>query len=94
MARHASGNWNLPDALTWEQVGIAILMDIRDRLDRISNNTNPLTCRNAQDIPKILRKIAANTDRARCLTHPRYKAILPPRTDCKDCRRMYRRRHP
>lgn len=94
MARHANGNWDLPEGCTWEQVGIAVLMDIRDRLDRIGNHTNVLVCRNTQDIPRILRKIAANTDRYRCADHPRYKAIRPPRTDCKECRRMFRRRNP
>lgn len=95
MARHANAHWNLPDELTtWDMVAVATLMDIRDRLDRIVTNTSVLNCSNAREIPKLLRKIAANTDRFKCQEHPRYKAILPPRTDCKDCRRMFRRRHP
>ena len=96
MARHAHINWDLPTGeLNWgTHVVVAVLMDIRDVLNRIASNTSPLTCKNAQDIPRILRKIAANTDRFKCREHPRYQAILPPRSDCRECRRMYRRRHP
>jgi hypothetical protein len=95
MARHAFADWNLPDgALDWHaHVQVALLMDIRDLLKVIRDNTNPLRCNETRKIPRLLTKIASNTDRFKCQVHKRYKGILPPRTDCKDCRRMYRRRN-
>ncbi len=37
MARHKDVDWNLSDTgagvSTWEEVGVAVLMDIRDRLN-------------------------------------------------------------
>jgi hypothetical protein len=36
MARKKNLDWNLPDTLTtWEQVAVAVLMDIRDELQAI-----------------------------------------------------------
>ena len=36
MARHKDKDWNLPDRLeTWEQVGVAVLEDLRDELRHI-----------------------------------------------------------
>jgi len=38
MARHRNGNWNLPDGKveTWDQVQVAVLMDIRDELQKLN----------------------------------------------------------
>jgi hypothetical protein len=95
MARHAFADWNIPDTpTTWDAVQVAVLMDIRDLLKVIRDNTNPLRCNETRKIPRLLTKIAANTDRFKCQVHKRYKGILPPRTDCKECRRMFRRRNP
>jgi hypothetical protein len=73
MARHKNSDWQLPGPRigTWEQVGIAVLMDIRDELQSIglqqTRLLNILECRNFQNIPRILRAIARNTARHRCL---------------------------
>ena len=61
MARHKDADWNLvtlPNGRveTWEQAGIAVLMDIRDRL-------NVLNCWSFQDIPNKLDRIARQTSR-------------------------------
>jgi len=93
MARHAHQDWGLNVAYTYNDIQCALLMDIREILNKIAANTSPLICYNARRIPTLLTKIASNTDQFKCHHHPRYKAILPPRTDCKDCRRMFRRRH-
>ena len=43
---------------TWEQVHAAILMDIRDELQKLNRL---LGCENFLDIPSLLRMIRANT---------------------------------
>lgn len=59
MARHRDADWNIPEApLMWDQVAVAVLMDIRDRL-------NPLKCGDFLAIPGILRRIEANTSKAK-----------------------------
>jgi hypothetical protein len=89
--------WSLPiggvHEFTWQHAEIAVLMDIRRLLREIRDNTAPLACYRTRRIPELLTKIASNTDRFKCAVHPRYRAILPPKRDCKDCRRMFRRRH-
>lgn len=41
MARHARQNWNLPDkAQDWNQVAVAVLMDIRDELQTLVRLAN------------------------------------------------------
>jgi hypothetical protein len=63
MARHKDSDWILPAGsgdglLTWEQAGIAVLMDIRDRL-------NVLRCRDFLDMPFKLDRIARQTSKPR-----------------------------
>ncbi len=61
MARHQNGDWTLPERLqAWDQAAVAVLMDLRDELQRLNAL---LHCSNAQDIPNILRRIDANTKR-------------------------------
>lgn len=63
MARHPNVDWNLPDSLkTWEQVNTAVLMDIRDELQRLNRL---LYCSNFTAIPSILRAIGRNTTKPR-----------------------------
>lgn len=95
MARHADKDWNLNEAITFDDVKCALLMDIRGLLRTIRDQTYPLhvlTCHNTRDIPRLLRKIAANTDKYKCRAHPRYQGLRPPKADCIDCRRVFRRR--
>lgn len=63
MARHKDTEWTLAEegltgGLTWEQVGIAVLMDIRDELKRLNA---AIYCQNALAIPALLRNIDRNT---------------------------------
>lgn len=67
MARHKDANWNLsgvgPDersVKTWEEAGIAVLMDIRDELKRLNAT---LHCQNFLAIPWTLKGIERNTTR-------------------------------
>lgn len=64
MSRHKDADWSLPgpQIQTWEQVGIAVLMDIRDELKRLNGL---LHCPNCVDIPNILRHIDKNTKKRR-----------------------------
>lgn len=43
---------------TWERVGVAVLMDIRDELKRLNGL---LSCPNFTGIPSTLRRISRNT---------------------------------
>ena len=55
MSRKKDVNWNLPEkAETWEQVQVALLMDLRDELKRLNNL---LGCPNFIAVPEILRGI-------------------------------------
>lgn len=47
---------------TWERVGVAVLMDIRDELKRLNFL---LHCRNFQGIPSVLKEISSNTAKKR-----------------------------
>ena len=63
MARHKNSNWTFPtsphgEIETWEQAGIAVLMDIRDELQALNRL---LGCKNFTDIPEVLRAIRRNT---------------------------------
>lgn len=67
MARYKDVNWNLygndGDKLVDNvNIKIALMMDIRDRLDRV---LRVLECSNTADIPCILRRIARNTAKKR-----------------------------
>lgn len=56
--RHANTRWTLAPAsdntLTWDQVKVAVLMDIRDELQRLNGL---LHCSNFTGIPTTLRSI-------------------------------------
>ena len=58
--RYKDIEWELPaDAIgTWERVGIAVQMDIRDKLGEL---LNILRCPNFQAIPAKLERISRNT---------------------------------
>ena len=59
---------------TWEQAGIAVLMDLRDELKElvrtnreIDNSLRALRCRNFLRIPAKLDRIGRNTEKKRKL---------------------------
>lgn len=60
--RFANTDWHLADQKnqieTWEKVGIAVLMDIREELRTLNRL---LSCPNFTGIPATLRRISANT---------------------------------
>jgi hypothetical protein len=63
--RHKNVQWNLGDRegrSTWDQVIGALLMDIRDELQRINN---VLHCSNFLEIPHKLDSIKRNTAKKR-----------------------------
>lgn len=64
MARYPNANWSLPELRceTWEQVNVAVLMDIRDELQKLNRL---LHCSNFLEIPRILRTIRHNTTKRR-----------------------------
>lgn len=71
MARHANYNWNLPEGIpnsnggkshTWESIHAALLMDIRDELQKLNQL---LHCSNFVGIPSKLERIARNTVKPR-----------------------------
>lgn len=63
MARHKGADWNIPDPVkSWEHVQTAILMDIRDELQRLNRT---LDCPRFQALPNTLKRIAANTAKPR-----------------------------
>jgi hypothetical protein len=52
-------HWNLPSKPeTWEQVTVALLMDIRRELKQLNR---VLACPNFTEIPKVLAQIRRNT---------------------------------
>lgn len=70
MARHKDTTWNLPDKPeTWEQVIVALLMDIRSELKVLNERTfvvsSAIGCVNFQRIPWTLKAIQANTKKKR-----------------------------
>lgn len=59
MARHGRGDWSLPqEGLNWDHVQVAVLMDLRDELQKLNRL---LACPNFVAIPQILRDIKKNT---------------------------------
>lgn len=61
MARHKNASWHLSDpAARWEEVQVAVLMDIRDELQRLNSL---LHCSNFMNMPHTLRTISTNTRR-------------------------------
>lgn len=73
MARHCNADWNLGDPPgTWEQVQVAVLMDIRDELQKLNSH---LRCYNFTRIPQVLDKINKNVAPARRprFTHTAFK---------------------
>ena len=63
MARHKNLNWNLSDgAQSWESVHTALLMDIRDELQRVNR---VLACPDFLNIPYKLDTIVNNTKKSR-----------------------------
>ena len=63
--RHKDVDWTMPDRMsdgTWEQVGIIVLMDIRDELKLLNAM---LRCPNFQQIPAKLEAIKKNTSKPR-----------------------------
>lgn len=53
-------NWNVGKEATWEGAQLAVLMDIRDELQRLNGL---LGCANFREIPRVLRTIRGNTSR-------------------------------
>jgi ABC-type transporter Mla MlaB component len=65
MARRKNVDWSIPDlgqTVTVDEAQLAVLMDIRDELQRLNAL---LHCQNFQAIPSHLRSIARNTTKAR-----------------------------
>lgn len=63
MARRKDVDWNLGEGTaTWDQVKVAVMMDIRDELKRLNTL---LHCSNFQQIPRVLRSIRRNTYKRR-----------------------------
>lgn len=55
MGRRKDVNWDLPERVeTWEQVQVAVLMDIRDELKQLNRT---LGCHNFLSIPHTLKGI-------------------------------------
>lgn len=65
MARHKDVDWTMPEKMsngTWEQVGIIVLMDIRDEMKALNAL---LRCPNFTQIPAKLDAIKRNTTKPR-----------------------------
>lgn len=69
MGRFKDREWDLPHAegdtskiSTWQAVQIAVLMDIRDELQAIRRR---LDCYETLQIPRVLKRISANTAKPR-----------------------------
>ena len=61
MARHKNLNWTLPEGTPhhiWESIHAALLMDIRDELQRLNA---AIWFKNFQQVPAKLDRIARNT---------------------------------
>lgn len=75
MARHENENWNLPDDVSWNVVQAALLMDIRDELQKLNA---VFACPNFIGIPTRLTSIHVDTrEVARRLRT--ISAKIPPR---------------
>ncbi len=66
MAWRQGVNWDVPTrsengtSFTWEHVAIHVLMDIRAELQKLNR---VFACPNFQAVPRILRRISANTSK-------------------------------
>lgn len=62
-------NWVVADdhgqTLTWAEVQVAVLMDIRDELKVVRQRLSVLECPNFLDIPRKLDRIKRNTAKKR-----------------------------
>ena len=68
MARHLNANWKLPEKIeNWEQVRVAVLMDIRDELQALNDL---LQCPAFKAIPRTLEKIERNTKKPKRKREP------------------------
>lgn len=71
--RQKNAQWDVADdqgrTRTWPEAQTAVLMDIRDELQTLNRL---LGCRNAVEIPSILRQIRANTKK------PKRKTMKKP----------------
>lgn len=71
--RHKDGNWVIAGddgvVRTWEEVYVALLMDLRDELRTMradmASMASTLRCRNFLDIPHKLERIKRNTTKKR-----------------------------
>lgn len=55
MARHKNADWNIPEKpADWHQVQAAVLMDIRDELQKLNSM---LSCPNFMGMPHVLKRI-------------------------------------
>ncbi len=65
-AKFVNADWDLANAdgkiESWERVGIAVLMDIRDELQKLNRL---LGCPNFLGMPQTLREIQKNTHKPR-----------------------------
>jgi len=65
--RFKNVSWNLPvdgrgAIATWDAVKLAVLMDIRDELQKLNRVFN---CGNFLNVPNVLREISRNTAKPR-----------------------------
>lgn len=63
--RHKNAVWAIPDEPTWDQVKIALLMDIRDEIQILNRILN---CHNFLRIPHVLDQIRRNTKKVKRAT--------------------------
>lgn len=68
--RHKDAQWHVADdagrVTQWDQVQVAILMDLRDELKKLNA---VFSCHNFLEVPQILREIRRNTRK------PKKKAV-------------------
>lgn len=81
--RHRNANWMVTDdqgrITTWEQVQVALLMDIRDELQRLNR---VLQCPNFIAVPlkldlirQELREVRRNTKKRKRVAKPKLRAV-------------------
>lgn len=91
MARWKNVQWDLhgnerDKNVSTENVTTALLMDLRDELQKLNERFAALPC-----IPGLLRSIERQLKlQRRCPMHPRYSGRREPKTDCRPCWRFYR----
>lgn len=67
MARHAQSRWNLPEdgaGLNWDHVSIAVLMDLRDELQRANRALERIAAVDEREERRRARLRAARRKRA------------------------------